>query len=120
MAGEALLLGVAFSSRLFALAGRSDDAVNLARRNGRGALARGFLADGSQNFGLGSGKPDIVPDAQQDRSGSAPLLDHQRAAFLIDAVQQLAKVRPGSQGGNDDTVLCSRLRAWHKLSSSPL
>src|SRR5216683_2493399 len=120
MAGEALLLGAAFSSRLFALAGRADDAVNLARRKGRGSLARGLLADGPQNFGLGSGKPDIVPDAQQDRAGSAPLLDHQRAAFLIDAVQQLAEARPGSQGGNHDTVLCSGLSAWHKLSSSSL
>src|SRR5216684_6568088 len=103
MAAEALILSAAFSESLFSPARRLDDAVNLARRKGRGALAPGFLADGSQNFGLRSGKPDIVPDAQQDRSRSAPLLDHQRPAFLIDSVQQLAKGRSGSQGGNDDT-----------------
>src|SRR6266481_8697248 len=118
MAGEALLLGVAFSSRLFALAGRADDAVNLARRKGRGALARGFLADGSQDFRLGSGKPDIVPDAQQDRPRSAALLDDQPAAVPINPLQELAEARPGSQGGNHDTVLCSALGRWHELSSS--
>src|SRR5260370_1265404 len=113
-------LALLFRTSLFFRARRFDDAVNLARRKGRGALAPGFLADGAQNLGLGSGKPDIVPDAQQDRPRSAPLLDHQRAAFLIDAVQQLAKGRPGSQGGNHDTVLCSGPSARHKLSSSPL
>src|SRR5437667_1669509 len=114
MAGEALILSAAFSKSLFSPARRFDDAVNPARRKGRGALAPGFLADGSQDLGLGSGKPDIVPDAQQDRSGSSPLLDHQRPAFLIDSVQQLAEARPGSQGGNHPAVLCSGFGCWHE------
>src|ERR1700682_2754130 len=58
-------LAVLFRTSLFLRARCFDDAVNLGRRKGRGALARGFLEIGSQDLRLGGGKPAIVPGGRE-------------------------------------------------------
>jgi hypothetical protein len=88
-----------------------DDLVDLLGAQPIRTPVFGFLPDDSENFGLRNRETHIVPDAEQYRSGGAPLLYDKRSALILDTTKKLAKIRPRIQGRDDNSII-------HKLSIS--